>query len=72
MRNCWELAPENRNTFAEICLLLTQILEAANSNYGYVDVVQLNEAEMLELEDNESAAWFFKARVPDHYFCEFF
>jgi hypothetical protein len=51
MTNCWQTLPNDRRSFAEICLEFMRILENANSDYGYVDAIEATEIHVAE-EDN--------------------
>jgi hypothetical protein len=48
MLSCWAEQPNDRLSFAEICLYLMRILENANSDYGYVDAIEPEEERMDE------------------------
>lgn len=49
MLNCWQHMPNDRRSFAEICLQLMRILENANSDYGYVEAIDATEIEILDV-----------------------
>jgi hypothetical protein len=39
MDKCWKYQPEDRPTFRNICSILTEILENATSEYGYLQAI---------------------------------
>lgn len=45
--------PNDRRSFAEICLQLMRILENANSDYGYVDAIEPTEIEVRASEQDQ-------------------
>ena len=51
MLNCWQLDPNDRPTFTEICKCLMRMLESSNAQYNYVDAVQ----EIQEIESNSDS-----------------
>jgi hypothetical protein len=54
MLSCWKESPSDRLTFIEICQAIMKFLEAANSQYNYVDAIGNNEFE-LHFSDSESS-----------------
>ena len=48
MTNCWEVDPNDRRSFTEICLRLMEILEGTNACYNYVDA---SNVEVVEVEN---------------------
>lgn len=40
MLKCWQLQPDERPSFREICIIFIRILENATTEYGYVQPIQ--------------------------------
>jgi hypothetical protein len=53
MQCCWQEDPNERPTFTGICKRLIKMLEAANSQYNYVEAIK-NDIE-IEFSDSESS-----------------